>query len=279
MLSPLAKSAEPDEKETPGKSPPSYLTVETAGPDFAIQGEYVGGSSDSEQLGAQVIALGNGKFNAVFLAGGLPGAGYDGKSRAEAAGKAGESAGAATFTAKGDGYGGTISDGVFHVKTGKGAPLELKKVMRKSDTEGAAPPAGAMVLFDGTDVSHWKNGKIDDRHFLMINAETAKPYQSFTMHLEFLLPFKPLGRDQDRGNSGIYIQHRYEVQVLDTFGHPLEFNGCGSIYRQHSPLVNMCFPPLSWQTYDIDFEAAKFDASGKKSHNAVITVRQNGVVV
>ncbi|HEV2320191.1 MAG TPA: DUF1080 domain-containing protein, partial [Verrucomicrobiae bacterium] len=104
-------------------------------------------------------------------------------------------------------------------------------------------------------------------------------YQSFTMHLEFMEPFKPFGRDQDRGNSGIYIQRRYEVQVLDTFGHPAEFNGCGSMYRQHAPIVNMCYPPLQWQTYDIDFQAAKFDESGKKTHNAVITVRQNGVLV
>ncbi len=278
LLAPLASGAKPAPKAE-GKAP-AYLTVETAGPDFPIQGEYVGPADASAQkLGAQVIALGNGEFQAVFLAGGLPGEGYDGKSRVEVPGKSGTAAGEASFSGDSADYTGSIAAGVFHVKTKDGKTLELKKVERKSSEEGAKPPPGATVLFDGTDVSHWKNGKMDDRHLLMIDAETAKPYQNFTLHLEFLLPFKPLGRDQDRGNSGIYIQHRYEVQVLDTFGHPTEFNGCGSMYRQHAPLVNMCYPPLSWQTYDIDFQAPKFDDAGKKTHNAVITVKQNGVVV
>jgi hypothetical protein len=113
----------------------------------------------------------------------------------------------------------------------------------------------------------------------MTGAETKKQFKDFTLHAEFLLPFKPLGRDQDRGNSGIYIQKRYEVQVLDSFGQPPVFNGCGSLYRQKPPAVNMCYPPLRWQTYDIDFQSAKFDGSGKKVKNAVITVKLNGVVV
>ena len=69
------------------------------------------------------------------------------------------------------------------------------------------------------------------------------------------------------------------MAILDTFGHKAEFNGSGSMYRQHSPILNMCYPPLQWQTYDIDFHAAKFDDSGKKVKNAEITVNQNGVVV
>lgn len=263
--------AAPKEKE-PDKHP-VYTDPSDAGPDFAAQGEYV--SSQGTKCGADVVALGEGKFQVVLLQGGLPGDGYDGKSRNEL--KA-HREGDVIQLEPTDGFSGSIADGKLVVQTPQGS-IQLSKVMRESPDAGAKPPEGAVVLFDGTNTDQWKNGRIDDRHLLEQGAETKKKYQSFTLHLEFMLPFKPFGRDQDRGNSGIYIQRRYEVQVLDTFGHPAEFNGCGSMYRQHSPLVNMCYPPLQWQTYDIDFQAAKFDASGKKSQNAVVTVRHNGVVV
>jgi hypothetical protein len=89
----------------------------------------------------------------------------------------------------------------------------------------------------------------------------------------------PLARGQARGNSGVYIQKRYEVQILDSFGLRGADNECGGLYKQRAPLLNMSFPPLIWQTYDIDFTAARFDAAGKKTANARITVRQNGVVI
>ncbi len=99
------------------------------------------------------------------------------------------------------------------------------------------------------------------------------------MHIEFLLPFKPLGRGQDRGNSGVYLLDRYECQVLDSFGLKGENNECGGFYTLAKPAVNMCYPPLTWQTYDFDVTAAQWDESGKKVKNTVVTLKHNGVVI
>jgi hypothetical protein len=263
---------------------PVFLTPETAGPDFRVQGEYQGEvtnkGGEKAKLACQVIALGNGKFQAVFLPGGLPSEGWDGKTRLEVDGASQpDNSGEALFPQGKAGYHAIQKGDHLDGQDEKGEPFSLKKVTRRSPAEGAKPPEGATVLFDGTNADAWVNGKHDERHLLEAGTKTKKTYQNFTLHVEFLLPFKPLGRDQDRGNSGIYIQDRYEVQILDTFGHPPEFNGCGSLYRQQAPNVNMCYPPLQWQTYDIDFQAAQFDANGGKTHNAVVTVKQNGVVV
>jgi hypothetical protein len=89
----------------------------------------------------------------------------------------------------------------------------------------------------------------------------------------------PTARGQARGNSGVYAQGRYEVQVLDSFGLEGLDNECGGIYSIDQPSVNACFPPLSWQTYDIDFTAAQYDDAGTKTKNGRITVRHNGIVI
>jgi len=254
---------------------PVYTDPADAGPDFSTQGEYLTDSAAAEKYGAQVIALGDGKFEVVLLPGGLPGDGFEGKDRIKlTAARQGD---AVDLTASG-GYSGSISAGTLSLNTPQGT-AQLKRIVRQSPRAGAKPPEGAIVLFDGSNVDAWQNGKMDDRHLLDAGTKSKQKFQDFTLHVEFLLPFKPMARDQERGNSGIYMQDRYEVQILDTFGHGPEFNGCGSLYRQKSPLVDMCYPPLQWQTYDIEFHGAKFDASGKKTQNATVTVNHNGVIV
>lgn len=99
------------------------------------------------------------------------------------------------------------------------------------------------------------------------------------LHLEFRSPFMPEARGQGRGNSGVYLQGRYEVQILDSYGLEGLDNECGGIYRVARPRVNMCAPPLQWQTYDMDFRAPRFDAQGNKTANARITVSHNGVII
>ena len=253
----------------------TYLTVEDArkdGPDIDLQGEY----SDSK-LGAQVIALGDGKFRAVFHNGGLPGRGWDksGKVELEAA-RVGE-----VVDFSGEALKATLKKGSLSGENGKGK-FHLEKVNRQSPTLGARPPAGAVVLFDGSNCDAFVGGHFDElnRNLLASGSKTKQAdFQNYTLHVEFLLPFKPLGRGQDRANSGVYMQDRYEVQVLDSFGLKGLNNECGGIYSKTPPDVNMCFPPLVWQTYDIDFTAARFDAEGKKSENARITVRHNDILV
>jgi hypothetical protein len=99
------------------------------------------------------------------------------------------------------------------------------------------------------------------------------------LHLEFQIPFMPDSREQWRGNSGVYIQGRYEVQVLDSFGRPAGDTDCGAVYEAMPPRINMSYPPLQWQTYDIEFRAARFTEDGERVKKARVTVRHNGVVI
>ena len=262
-----------DEPKPAAKPKPlAALTVETAGQDYVDQGEYA-----SDTGGVQVIALGDDKFRAVIYKFGLPGAGWDKSAKTEIEGKrAGE---VITFTSATAGLTCSLAKGAFTIKSDQAGGGVMKKVHRTSPTLGAKPPEGAVVLFDGTSAAAWQNGKIDDRNFLKSGTRSKDIFTNFTFHIEFFLPFKPYGRGQDRGNSGVYFQDRYEVQVLDSFGLKGENNECGGIYTKHKPAVNMCFPPLVWQTYDVDFTAAKFDDAGQKTKNAVMTVKHNGVLI
>jgi len=162
-----------------------------------------------------------------------------------------------------------------------------------SDAEFAKPPSGAVVLFDGTDLSKWqtrKKGKILPAGWKVENGymEANKTGTIFTkekfgdcqLHVEWCTPSPGHGFGQHRGNSGVFFcDGRYEVQVLDSYKNKTYADGqAAAVYGQHPPLVNVCRPPGQWQTYDITFEAPRFDGS-KLVRPATITVVHNGVVV
>ena len=108
---------------------------------------------------------------------------------------------------------------------------------------------------------------------------TRQSFWNYQLHLEFRSPFMPNYTGQSRGNSGVYNLCRYEVQVLDSYGLEGKDNECGGIYKISEPLVNMCAPPMQWQSYDITLTAPKFNKKGKKIANARITVVHNGVKI
>lgn len=172
--------------------------------------------------------------------------------------------------------------------------FELKRTERLSPTLGQKPPQGAAVLFDGNDMSEWHHPtsgggklaawKIVDGGIMEIAPKsgslvTKRKLGDFRLHLEFRTPFLLGKAGQGKGNSGIYIHGRYEVQILDSYGQEGRNNECGALYTFAAPRVNMCAPPNQWQTYDITFKAPRIDARGKKTANARVTVIHNGVTV
>lgn len=258
-------------------SPPADETV-TLEADFQIQGEYVGTWVrpvwGRTQFGLQVVALGKSQFAARLHYGGLPGAGavlgvsenWKGEKGAD---------GVVLWSSK---RGMRIEKGQGWIYDEAGAvEASFSKVERKSSTLGLSPPSGAVLLFDGA-AHQLKDAKVEEG-LLQAGAMTEFAVRDFRLHLEFRTPFTPAARDQGRGNSGVYIQRRYEVQILDSFGLEGKFNECGALYRQVAPQFNMALPPRAWQTYDIEFTAARFDACRNKVCPAVITVFHNGVAV
>lgn len=108
---------------------------------------------------------------------------------------------------------------------------------------------------------------------------SKQKFTDFKLHLEFRTPFLPQERGQWRGNSGVYLQGRYEVQVLDSYALQAHEHRCGGIIGLAGPRINMCAPPMQWQTYDFTFHAPRFDSNGKKIENACLTAIHNGVKI
>ncbi|MFU8849185.1 MAG: DUF1080 domain-containing protein [Opitutales bacterium] len=250
-----------------------------AHPHFHVVGEYVGHTADVQQWGLQVNSSHDGLYGMLYQ-GGLPGAGWDPEAHDPIEVKGAMNDGVAELTSE---AAPTLRyhDGMFQMLTASGEVAgQLKRIERTSPTMGLAPPEDALVLFDGTNMDAWAEhfGMTDDG-LKIEGGRTAQEFGDMRLHLEFRLPFMPGHKGQRRGNSGVYIMNRYEVQVIDWFARKVAFNGTGAIYRQQAPKLNMCFPPLRWQTYDIDFRAPRFDSDGQKTENARITVHLNGVLI
>ena len=264
-------------------------------------GDWQGGwklsdESDSGPLVAQVIALGKGEYKANFLevfdtrmepigilVGRLEGGAVGLAGRAYHSG--------IDFEVQAKIEGGKLA-GTFAGQDVKGT-FALERVFRVSETMGAKPPKGAVVLFNGKNFKEWrradaKEGEDDAVRCELVDGAmrikggsivTRKQFMDSAVHIEFRSPFMPEARGQGRGNSGVYLQGRYEIQVLDSYGLKGESNECGGIYGVGAPRVNMCAPPGQWQTYDITFSAPRYDSAGKKTSDAIMMVLHNGVVI
>ncbi len=256
----------------------AYTDPENTDEDFPLQGEYYGPTNYQRMFGVQVVAEGNGKFSARLYEGGLPGLyWYGGTSEKLTGQRDGD-----LLKLVGDRYIVMVKypyASVYH--RGGSWVGNLEKVTRASSTLGLQPPYGSTVLFDYRMPSdeHLQNAKITQDGYLAGGAITKMNVRDFRLHVEFRTPYMPDSGGQQRGNSGVYIQRRYEVQILDSFGLDPLINGAAALYRQRPAEINMSFAPLVWQTYDIFFRAARWDDNGNKLENARITVEHNGYPV
>ncbi len=160
------------------------------------------------------------------------------------------------------------------------------------NTLGMAPPDGAVVLFDGTSADGWQSMKdaspvgwrAEDGIFHVVpgtgDVLSRERFKDHQLHLEFRCPDMPEATGQKKGNSGVYLQGRYEIQVLDSHGWKVPGKGdCGAIYNQFAPLTNACRPAMAWQTYDVWFRAPRFDEAGNRTEGPRITVLHNGACI
>ena len=150
-------------------------------------------------------------------------------------------------------------------------------------------PENAVRIFNNQDVSNWtqRNGDVAnwavEDGVMSVNKGdimTQERFTDFFLHLEFMTPDMPDATGQAKGNSGVFLQGRYEIQVLDSYGIEMPGKGdCGAIYDQYAPLINACKPPLEWQTYDVCFRSARVGENGEVLEKTRLTVFQNGIVI
>lgn len=282
-------------QESADRAKSAVIDPSQADADLDYQGEYDGWLQEPGRglvyAGLQVVALGDGKFEAALLPGGLPGAGWNRSGRERLAGQRDGS----NLVLSGSLHQVHVTAAMASVRDADGRELgRIGKHHRTSPTMGALPPPGALVLFPVGQVSNLSkpdSGQVENLSYLsgaklapdgtlLAGVLTKMPVDAFRMHLEFRTPYMPHARGQGRGNSGVYIQQRYEVQILDSFGLEGLDNECGGLYKQARPDENMCLPPLAWQTYDIWFTPPRYAADGKtKLANALITVLHNGIPI
>ncbi len=154
---------------------------------------------------------------------------------------------------------------------------------------GMKPPPGAVVLFDGKDLDGWVKVGGDkapadwpvEEGVMTVgkgSIRTKAEFGDFQLHVEFNVPYMPAAKGQARGNSGVYLDGTYELQVLDSYGLKPKNNDCGAIYQQVVPAFNACKPPLQWQSYDVTFRKARKEG-GKVVKKARVTAVQNGITI
>lgn len=260
------------------------VTTDTAAADPAIYGDWQGKDKNGSPVVAQVIPYGGGKYGANLLTTlderQKPFAVLEGKQEGDKVKFAGA------------GLQGTMEKQKLTLENSalSTSPAVLEKTVRLSPTLGAKPPEGAVVLFDGKNLDQWQKSDGKPAAWKLVdgamevtpksgNIETKKTFKDAKYHIEFRTPLMATERGQKRGNSGVYLQGCYEVQVLDSYGLEGKDNECGGIYKVGAPRVNMCAPPLQWQTYDITFHAVRFDDKGQKTAPAQISVDHNGVSI
>ncbi|NLJ00045.1 MAG: DUF1080 domain-containing protein [Bacteroidales bacterium] len=161
----------------------------------------------------------------------------------------------------------------------------------KISSDPVAAPSDAIVLFDGTDLSRWENRKGEAAEWIVHdgvftvkkgtgNIRTKQTFSDFQLHLEWRVPEGIEGKSQARGNSGVFLQGIYEIQILDNYENETYVNGqAGSVYKQTAPLVNAMRPPGEWNTYDIIYTAPTFKSDGTYRTPPRVTLLQNGVLL
>ena len=259
---------------------PAFTEPPKGDKDFALMGEFLGEitpvDGEKAQLGLQLRALGDGSFDAQSFLGGLPG---QDQHKPEAFRMIGQRSDDFVVLSGGPWVMIVEKDHCLLVDRKGNKIGQLNRLQRSSPSMGALPPEEAIVLFNGKSVDQFTNAQMTKDGLLMQGADLKPMFQDFNLHVEFRIPYMPKAEGQSRGNSGLYLQSRYECQVLDSFGLEPLYNGLGSLYRFKKPDVNMAFPPLSWQTYDVQFTAPRWAADGSKLRNARITSWINGVKV
>lgn len=155
----------------------------------------------------------------------------------------------------------------------------------------ADAPSDAVILFDGTDLSKWRDAEGGPAKWKVVEGSietvansgylfSADRFGDVQLHIEWATPAPASGRSQARGNSGVFLMGLYEVQVLDSYENETYADGqAAAIYGQYPPLVNACLPPGEWQSYDIVFRRPRFHADGRLDRAARITVIHNGILV
>lgn len=167
--------------------------------------------------------------------------------------------------------------------------IKLSRHVRVPPSLGSEPPEGAILLLPFAPGSKPSLGEWSNRSWTPMedgsmqvgrgDIRTKRSFASFKVHVEFMCPYMPKSAGQGRGNSGVYLHDRYEVQVLDSFGLVSKDNDCGGVYKVAAPRENACLPPCNWQTYDITFQAPQVGPDGTKIRNARVRVVHNGMAI